>query len=91
MARCSYRIANRTVSTERFALFANEYLTFKGGKLLKSRGTAVEAPYFLSKYDPDPLRFYLTATAPETRDTEPALSQPKGSPGRILWSGTTLS
>jgi methionyl-tRNA synthetase len=21
-------------------------------------------------YDPDPLRFYLTATAPETRDTE---------------------
>jgi methionyl-tRNA synthetase len=27
-------------------------------------------PYFLSKYDPDPLRFYLTATAPETRDTE---------------------
>ena len=36
----------------------------------KSRGTAVEVPYFLSKYDPDPLRFYLTATAPETRDTE---------------------
>jgi methionyl-tRNA synthetase len=27
-------------------------------------------PYFLSKYDPDALRFYLTATAPETRDTE---------------------
>jgi methionyl-tRNA synthetase len=27
-------------------------------------------PYYLSKYDPDPLRFYLTATAPETRDTE---------------------
>ena len=27
-------------------------------------------PYFLSKYDPDLLRFYLTATAPETRDTE---------------------
>jgi len=30
----------------------------------------VEVPYFLSKYDPDPLRFYLTATAPEARDTE---------------------
>jgi methionyl-tRNA synthetase len=27
-------------------------------------------PYFLSRYDPDPLRYYLTATAPETRDTE---------------------
>jgi methionyl-tRNA synthetase len=38
--------------------------------LSKSRGTAVEVPYFLSKYDPDALRFYLTATAPETRDTE---------------------
>jgi methionyl-tRNA synthetase len=30
----------------------------------------VEVPYFLKKYDPDALRFYLTATAPETRDTE---------------------
>jgi methionyl-tRNA synthetase len=30
----------------------------------------VEVPYFLSKYDPDALRFYLTAVAPETRDTE---------------------
>ena len=69
----------------------HEYLTFKGGKLLKSRGTAVEAPYFLSKYDPDPLRFYLTATAPETRDTEPALRAPKGHPGRISSSGTTGS
>jgi DNA polymerase III alpha subunit len=28
---------------------------------------------FLSKYDPDPLRYYLTATAPETRGTEYAL------------------
>jgi methionyl-tRNA synthetase len=27
-------------------------------------------PYFPSKYDPDALRFYLTATAPESRDTE---------------------
>jgi methionyl-tRNA synthetase len=30
----------------------------------------VEVPYFLERYDPDALRFYLTATAPETRDTE---------------------
>jgi methionyl-tRNA synthetase len=48
----------------------HEYLNFKGGKFSKSRGTAVKAPYFLSKYDADALRFYLTATAPETRDTE---------------------
>jgi methionyl-tRNA synthetase len=43
---------------------------FKGGKLPKSRGAAVDVPYFLSRYDPDPLRYYLTATAPETCDTE---------------------
>ena len=30
----------------------------------------MEVPYFLSKYGPDALRSYLTATAPETRDTE---------------------
>jgi methionyl-tRNA synthetase len=47
-----------------------EHLNFKGSKFSKSRGAAVDVPYFLSKYDPDPLRFYLTATAPETRDTE---------------------
>ena len=51
----------------------HEYLNFKGTKLSKSRGAFVEVPYFLSKYDPDPLRFYLTAVAPETRDTPPAV------------------
>ena len=45
----------------------------RGGKFSKSRGAAVDVPYFLSKYDPDPLRFYLTATAPETRDTPTAV------------------
>lgn len=56
-----------------FAPFANEYLNFRGGKFSKSRGAAVDVPYFLSKYDPDVLRFYLTATAPETRDTPTAV------------------
>ena len=46
------------------------FLNFKGAKLSKSRGTAVEVPYFLSKYDPDPLRVHLTAVAPETHDTK---------------------
>ena len=44
--------------------------TFGGTKLGKSRGAFVEVPYFLDQYDADALRFYLTATAPETRDTE---------------------
>jgi methionyl-tRNA synthetase len=48
----------------------HEYVNFKGTKLSKSRGAFVEVPYFLERYDPDALRFYLTATAPETRDTE---------------------
>ena len=54
----------------------HEYLNLRGGKFSKSRGAAVDVPYYLSKYDPDPLRFYPTATAPETRDTEPALPVP---------------
>jgi methionyl-tRNA synthetase len=49
---------------------ANEYLSFRGSKFSKSRGGTVDVPYFLSRYDPDALRFYLTAVAPETRDTE---------------------
>jgi methionyl-tRNA synthetase len=35
----------------------HEYLNCKDGKFSKSRGAFVEVPYFLSKYDPDPLRF----------------------------------
>jgi len=49
---------------------ANEFLNFGGSKFSKSRGRTVDVPYFLSRYDPDPLRYYLTAVAPETRDTE---------------------
>ncbi len=30
----------------------------------------MDVPYLLSKYNPHPQRFYLTATGPETRDTE---------------------
>jgi methionyl-tRNA synthetase len=56
----------------------HEYLNFRGGKFSKSRGGAVDVPYFLSKYDPDALRFYLTAVAPETRDTEACPEEPEG-------------
>ena len=53
-----------------FTLLPMNTSTFKGSKFSKSRGAAVDVPYFLSRYDPDALRYYLTATAPETRDTE---------------------
>jgi methionyl-tRNA synthetase len=39
-------------------------------KFSKSRSAAVDVPTFLSRYDPDPLRFFVTAVAPKTRDTE---------------------
>ena len=78
-------------SRKEFVPCDHEYFNFKSTKLSKSRGAFVEVPYFLSKYDPDPLRFYLVATAPETRDTEPALRAPKGRPGRISSSATTTS
>jgi methionyl-tRNA synthetase len=47
----------------------------KGTKLSNSRGAFVEVPYLLSKYDPDALPFYLTATAPEPGDPSSASGQ----------------
>ena len=52
------------------SLVLNESLSLRGTKLSKSRCAFVEVAYFQSERDPDALRFYLTATAPETRDTE---------------------
>jgi hypothetical protein len=47
----------------------HEYFNFRGSKFSRSRGAFVKVPYFLSRHVPGPLRHYLTATAPETRDT----------------------
>jgi len=49
---------------------ANEFLNLEGQKISGSRNWAVWALDFLSRYDPDPLRYYLTAVMPETRDAE---------------------
>jgi methionyl-tRNA synthetase len=49
---------------------ANEYLNLEGRKLSVSRNFAVWLPEYLSRYDPDPLRYYLTVNAPENRDTD---------------------
>ncbi|MEM7030682.1 MAG: class I tRNA ligase family protein, partial [Chloroflexota bacterium] len=53
-----------------YNVVSNEYLTMEGGKLSTSRGYAIWAPDFLERFDPDPLRYYLTAIAPEARDTD---------------------
>ena len=49
---------------------ANEWLTLEGRKLSSSRNWAVWAPDYLSRYDPDPLRYCLTVHAPESSDSD---------------------
>ncbi len=47
---------------------ANEFLNIESGKFSKSRNWAVWVPDYLERYDPDPLRYVLTAIMPETSD-----------------------
>jgi len=47
---------------------ANECLNVEGKKFSTSRGLVIEVPDFLSRYEPDPLRYMLTINAPEGRD-----------------------
>jgi methionyl-tRNA synthetase len=47
---------------------ANEYLNIEDKKISTSRRWTIDLPDFLSRYDPDPLRYVLTINAPETRD-----------------------
>jgi methionyl-tRNA synthetase len=49
---------------------ANQYQTIRGSKASTSRRLAVWVPDYLSRYDPDPLRYYLAATMPETSDSD---------------------
>lgn len=49
---------------------ANQYLNLEGRQFSKSRGWYISAPDLLERYDPDPIRFYLTANAPESSDTD---------------------
>jgi len=49
---------------------ANEFLTIEGKKLSTSRNWAVWLPDYLSRYDPDPLRYLLSINMPETSDTD---------------------
>jgi methionyl-tRNA synthetase len=49
---------------------ANEFMNLEGRKISGSRNWAICGIDFLSRYDPDPLRFYLTANMPEAKDTD---------------------
>jgi methionyl-tRNA synthetase len=49
---------------------SNEFMGLEGRSMSGSRNWAVWADEMLARYDPDPIRYYLTAAAPETRDTD---------------------
>jgi methionyl-tRNA synthetase len=53
-----------------YDIVASEFLTMEGRQFSVSRGVAIEIRDFLSRYDPDPLRYHLTAAGPETQDTD---------------------
>ncbi len=49
---------------------ASEFLTMEGKQLSTSRAVAIYVHDVLERYDPDPVRYFLTAAGPETQDTD---------------------
>jgi methionyl-tRNA synthetase len=49
---------------------ANEFMNMEGQKISGSRNWAVWGLDFLERYDPDPLRYYLSVNMPESKDTD---------------------
>ncbi len=49
---------------------ASEFMTMSGAKASSSRGNVIWTRDVLDKYNPDTLRYYLSVTAPEGRDTD---------------------
>ena len=49
---------------------ANQFMNMESKKISGSRNWAVWGQDFLTRYDPDSLRYYLTINMPENRDTD---------------------
>jgi methionyl-tRNA synthetase len=49
---------------------ANEYMNAGGQKASKSAGVGATVPQLLAAFDPDAIRYYLIANAPESADTD---------------------
>jgi len=49
---------------------ASEYLTMEGKQFSASRGVSIAVRDFLSRYDPDALRYFVSIAGPETQDTD---------------------
>jgi methionyl-tRNA synthetase len=53
-----------------YDVVSSEYLTMEGQKFSSSRNIVIYVKDFLSRYDPDPLRYFLTIAGPETQDAD---------------------
>jgi methionyl-tRNA synthetase len=53
-----------------YDLPANQFMNLEGQKISGSRNWAVWGRDFLSRYDPDALRYYLTINMPELKDSD---------------------
>ncbi len=51
-------------------IVSSEYLTLEGQKISTSRHWGIWLPDYLERYKADPLRYYLIANGPETRDAD---------------------
>jgi methionyl-tRNA synthetase len=49
---------------------SNEFMNIEGQKFSKSRNWAVWIPDILERFDPDPIRYYIAMTFPESRDSD---------------------
>ncbi|KKK56722.1 hypothetical protein LCGC14_3061680, partial [marine sediment metagenome] len=65
-----YSEATRETFNLPYDVPANQYQTVRGSKASTSRRLAVWVPDYLSRYDPDPLRYYLSLNMPETSDAD---------------------
>src|SRR5947208_3389053 len=53
-----------------YNVVSSEYLTMSGSKASTSRGHAIWVKDVVDRYEPDALRYYLTAAGPETQDSD---------------------
>ncbi len=53
-----------------YNVVVNEFVNLEGEKLSTSRGWVIWLHDLLAEYDPDVIRYYAVAIAPETRDTD---------------------
>ncbi|NDJ85093.1 MAG: methionine--tRNA ligase, partial [Chloroflexi bacterium] len=65
-----YNDGNDTPIALPYDVPANQYLNLEERKLSKSRKWFIPMPELLDAFDPDAVRYYLTAVMPENRDTD---------------------